>query len=328
MTNNIPIFLSSDDNFSPYLATTIASICYNTKSFIDFYILDGGITNFHKKQIESMKDKFANFSIEFLKIDEDKIFKGFATNKEISLSSYNRLLIPQLTTLDKVIYLDADIILFDDIQKLWNEDLENYSVGAIFDIFNSHKKIKIDIPKEHKYFNAGVLLIDCKKWRENNSINDFFKIQKEKFIVYHDQDILNIHFSTNNYKLLDLKYNIPSLVADKDYLHYYGFTNEYLEEQRKNIVIRHFTWTKPWNDNKIESTKMENFSEWWFFAQMTPFYQMLKIKQEETIYDMNNNTKKMVKLFDFIPLLKIKSKENRTKVYLFGFIPLLKIKKI
>ena len=39
----IPIFLSSDNNYAPFVATTIASICDNTKSFCDFYILDGGI---------------------------------------------------------------------------------------------------------------------------------------------------------------------------------------------------------------------------------------------------------------------------------------------
>ena len=41
--SNIPIFLSSDDNYAPFVATTIASICDNTKSFCEFYVLDGGI---------------------------------------------------------------------------------------------------------------------------------------------------------------------------------------------------------------------------------------------------------------------------------------------
>ena len=49
---NIPIFLASNDGYAPFIATTIASICYNTQSFIEFYILDSGISNFKKKQIE------------------------------------------------------------------------------------------------------------------------------------------------------------------------------------------------------------------------------------------------------------------------------------
>ena len=42
--SNIPIFLASDNNYAPFVATTIASICDNTKSFCNFYILDGGIS--------------------------------------------------------------------------------------------------------------------------------------------------------------------------------------------------------------------------------------------------------------------------------------------
>ena len=49
--NNIPIFLSSDNNYAPFVATTIASICDNTKSFCEFYILDGGITQEIKSTI-------------------------------------------------------------------------------------------------------------------------------------------------------------------------------------------------------------------------------------------------------------------------------------
>ena len=47
----IPIFLSSDNNYAPFVATTIASICDNTKSFCDFYILDGGIEEENKEKI-------------------------------------------------------------------------------------------------------------------------------------------------------------------------------------------------------------------------------------------------------------------------------------
>ena len=74
--NTIPIFLSSDNNYAPYVATTIASICDNTKSFCDFYILDGGISKENQEKIYVLKEKFNNFSIEFINIDVDKEFKS------------------------------------------------------------------------------------------------------------------------------------------------------------------------------------------------------------------------------------------------------------
>lgn len=50
----IPIFLSSDNNYAPYIAIAIASICDNTKSFCNFYILDGGISKENKSYINSL----------------------------------------------------------------------------------------------------------------------------------------------------------------------------------------------------------------------------------------------------------------------------------
>ena len=66
--SNIHIFLSSDNNYAPFVATTIASICDNTKSFCDFYILDSGIEEEeeeeeNKEKICQLKTKFNNFSI-------------------------------------------------------------------------------------------------------------------------------------------------------------------------------------------------------------------------------------------------------------------------
>ena len=49
--NKIPIFLASDNNYAPFVATTIASICDNTKSFCDVYVLDGGITKENQSKI-------------------------------------------------------------------------------------------------------------------------------------------------------------------------------------------------------------------------------------------------------------------------------------
>ena len=89
--NSIPIFLASNDKYAPFVATTIASVCYNTKSFCEFYILDSGISNLNKKRIELLKEKFNNFSIEYLKVDLNK-FDGFKSADYISLDTYQDFL--------------------------------------------------------------------------------------------------------------------------------------------------------------------------------------------------------------------------------------------
>ena len=64
----IPIFLSSDDKFTPFLVVTMTSICYNTQHFINFYILDSNIKVFNKNRIKNLTKKFKNCTIEFIKI--------------------------------------------------------------------------------------------------------------------------------------------------------------------------------------------------------------------------------------------------------------------
>lgn len=67
--DHIPVFYEGQDDLVDILATSMASVCYNTKSFIDFYILDCGICDFNKKLLENMNEKFNNFSIKFIPID-------------------------------------------------------------------------------------------------------------------------------------------------------------------------------------------------------------------------------------------------------------------
>jgi len=324
---NIPIFLASNDKYAPFVATTMASICYNTKSFIEFYVLDGGITNFRKKQIESLKGKFNNFSIEFIKIDFEKYFNGFKKNNYWSLDMYSRFLIPLIkTNISKAIYLDVDVIALNDVNNLYQEILDNYILGAIpedtdFKVLNKRKKL-LNMKDDSVYFNSGVLLIDCQKWRDNDVINKILNVEND--LRYHllcpDQDLLNKVFD-NNYKKLDLGYNLLN-----GHIH---FNNSTLNNNNisLNPVIRHFEGAvKPWlSDINEFGDKIKYFEEFWFFAKMTPFYEGLL--NDFMVYNLQNTTeKKIYKIFGILPIIKIKIKKNKSKIYLFNFIPLLTIK--
>ena len=363
MQNNIPIFLASNDKYAPFVATTIASICYNTKSFCNFYVLDSGISNLDKKRIEFLKEKFNNFSIEYLSIDLKK-FTGFKLLPHISLDAYSRFFIPILKPeLDKVIYLDVDISVLGDIKELYNIDLENYYLGAISEYcFIQRQKIiaerlDIEYDNERQFFNSGVLLINSKKWREDNIIKKLFEIQNKynSVLEWGDQDVLIKQFY-ENYLILDSKFNLLSgqIICKSEFS---KEVEEMIDNAIKNPIIRHFeTPNKPWLTSKNfydNNINLQNFEDFWFFAKMTDFYEILKFKyfsdlleskKEETITNNNSeipalpdnpevpvlvpmlfNQKIKLKLFNTILLLKIIKKNNKTYYKLFGFIPLLKV---
>lgn len=334
---NIPIFLASNDRYSPFVATNIASISYNTKSNIDFYILDSGITNFRKKQICELKKKFSHISIEFVKIDFNN-FSNFKTNGHFTLDIYSRILIPEIKPdLDRAIYLDVDTISLGNINELYQQNLGDYILGAVpeyytFDEKNAIKE-RCGIDKEHKYFNSGVLLIDCEKWRKNKITQKILSLENELHdkIQFPDQDLLNKYFE-NNYRDLDIKYNLLNGQI--------SFKSDNPIEIQKNVdaaildtQIKHFEGLdKPWINNESFGLKTIYFHEFWFFAKMTNFYDGLL--SDFIVHNLKQNAsekqvpirKETIKFLKIIPLIKIKRKLNKSKIYLFNFIPLLTIK--
>lgn len=132
--NIIPIFLASDNNYAPFVATTICSIVKNTSSFTDFYILDGGISLSNKYKIEIMKEEFKNFSIKYYDMSNFAL-ERFPNIKHYSLNTFSRYFIPELENkLNKILYLDVDIIVRGDIAELFNQDLANYPVGTVEEV--------------------------------------------------------------------------------------------------------------------------------------------------------------------------------------------------
>lgn len=300
----IPIFLSSDNNYAPYIATAIASICDNTKSFCNFYILDGGISKENKSYINSLKKIFKNFSIEYLTINLEKEFNSIEyknAGNYISLSTYNRFLIPKLKPqLKKVLYMDVDIIVLGDIQELYNEDLEGYALGAVWEqtrkYYNSDTKELMELSENYKYFNAGILVIDVQKWLDNNILKELFYIEKiyRENVLHADETLLNKYFD-NNYKILPIKYNYT------DY--------DTIVAPIKDFVIRHFaTSIKPWqiNPNTVELL-CPNLQDFWHYAMMTPFYKCLLQKcQDENSQKQINRKLQLQKVIlkSFIPKVK------------------------
>ena len=280
---NIPIFLASDDNYAPFVATTIASICDNTESFIDFYVLSDGITSENQNIIRSMQKDFPNFSVEFLQIDAQNLFKDFTTAKSITLSTYNRFLIPQLKpNLGKVLYSDVDVIVLGDIAEMYNENLNGHILGAIWEEYaekndNIKRRNALGLSQEHKYFSAGNLLIDCEKWRAENITEKLFEIEKNyrDQLLYADQDVMNICFD-NNYQPLPKRYC-------------YIFQDFFFYKEHNDILIRHYNGPiKPWRISPdIKTSLIPNIDDFWFYARKTPYYEKIYQKtQNKTEQDM------------------------------------------
>lgn len=345
MSENINIFYIGQDDLIELLATSICSVCDNTSSFVDFYILDCGICGLNKRKLEDLKLQFDNFELNFLKIDLN-VFNGLKKYKGFS-DFWSKLLIPELTpTLNKAIYLDTDTVILDDIKLLWEQDLENYPLGAVPATY--YDKWRDDAfnavyPKTDKwlFINTGMLLIDCDKWRENSITENILQLCKKyndvlDVAVGYDEAMVSLYFE-NNFKVLDCRFNLSD--HENHLKEFEPFYNDiYIDNEWENIVIRHYAGSdKPWVclRNDYDGNILKNYNAFWFYVKMTPFviglYQRFKEHLMSSILGNSPNfikIKNKYKLFNLIPVFYVIETATRIKYKLFKFIPLLTIKKM
>ena len=252
------IVACTDSKFIMPIGIMIYSVCCNNNTPVTFHIvIDASVTEKDKKKIESTIEPFAEKQVCFYKIDPHKLI-GIAAIKnnrpEITMAAYYRLWLAELLpdNLDKVLYLDGDIIVRQSLLPLWDINLDGYAIAAVPDKYENamgenNKYLRLHYPPELGYFNSGVLLINLNYWRKENVIQDFVDMieNRPESIKCHDQDVLNYCFREKKIKL-PIKYNMQDgfLYAIPEY-NFQKYEQEVLEA-RKNPVIVHYTNGKPW----------------------------------------------------------------------------------
>jgi lipopolysaccharide biosynthesis glycosyltransferase len=269
----IVIVCASDDNYAMPLAVTARSALENLNRdrSVVLFIIDGGIRNRNKQRILKTIES-ENCEVIFTPISQvstDSIEKLHAytvtegqTKKYLSIATYFRLFIPELLPkqIEKVIYLDCDLIIKGDLNQLWQIDLgENYLLAVRDSWMPSAKDGLLNyqqqgIEPNAKYFNAGVLVINLKKWRVDNIFPRAIEClnQNKEYIRFADQDILNTLFS-GQWGELDPRWNVTARVYE------YSSWEEspYSEDVYNNLInkdpyIIHFvSGEKPWNSRDV-----------------------------------------------------------------------------
>ena len=321
--NQINIFFACDDNYAPYLGTTLLSILKNTKSLLNVVVLDSGISDENKKRIAQIIDPFFNIEIEYIKIDLEKMFEGFPLHNEFhSLNVFSRYLIPELKPyLKKVLYMDVDIIVRDDIKNLFEIDLENYHLGAVpeyTDVLDKHIKEDLKLSDNHKYFNAGILLIDNEYFVQKNMFEKLVDMTLKIRPWLQDQDIFNIYFE-NNYKALPYRFNVSMYM----YNHFLRHKNKQVQKAIENPSVIHYTTTKPWKNPGILWADY-----FWQIAKETPFYEQILYRNLSLEYNTKEFDKRFITRGEYYAYINNQDQESKLafrsdKLKLFGIFPLI-----
>ena len=289
----IVVVCSADDNYAMQVAVTGCSVIANLEgdSKMVLFIIDGGIKDHNKRKIltslksEKCEVRFLPIPDSFLGDDITTINKSLGPDgktiaKYISIATFFRMLIPDLLPLEvkKAIYLDCDLVVRGNLEELWQVDLgENYVLAAqdtwirsVSDPNGLLNYRELGIPSEAKYFNAGVLVINLKKWREDKICAEAMNYlrQNRKYIRWHDQDVLN-PILAGKWGQLDPKWNFNAHSfyehSSGDYLSWKDSESPFPEGVYNDLVrnpcIVHFaSEKKPWNSR--HTPRKEDFFQY------------------------------------------------------------------
>ena len=233
--------------YSKYVGVAMYSLLENTGSTVTIHLLhDGTVTEEIKKNLGTMVSGFHQ-RIAFYEIDTKEIEKYSDIVKHYTLGTLFRLYILELlpSEIEKIIYLDADLLIHMDIEKLWNIDMQGYSVAARMYAEPDYWMVCDGLVAKRQYFNAGVLVMDLKRIRETHNLleetMDFF--QKYPNPRFPDNDALNFIFR-GNVLPLDSCYNSFTVhLRQKDHMlapYIYHFAGDFINMEQPEEMDRLF----------------------------------------------------------------------------------------
>ncbi len=194
-------FAVCDDTgrYGKYVATAIVSLLQNTKSHVLIHILHD-----HKiagKTVSMLKKTVEGFSSEILfhEVSVPEAMHDLESLHTITIGTLFRLYLPSVCPVDKVIYIDVDVLVRIDIARLWEIDIEDVYAAVVLDAeatrddyIDTKYYRKIGISKE-SYFNAGVMYMNLKNIREDIPLLDkgIEMLLGHRRLAFADQDVLN-----------------------------------------------------------------------------------------------------------------------------------------
>lgn len=265
----VRLFFTVDDNYIPFISVTLASIVDHASRKNKYYItiIHDGLSFQSKKALKKFNDGkmififFYNVTPKVQALSVKLDVRDYYT-----ITTYYRLFLPGLFPLfNKGLYLDSDIVVNDDIAKLYFTELGDYYVAAVpdgsvqlYDEFGTYVNKVIEMDPA-LYFNAGVLLMNFKKLREVDLERQAFKLlEKVTFKVAQDQDILN-YLCKGRTLLLPGKWNTMPLG----------------EKQEKPALIHYNLMFKPWN---LKDIMYEEY--FWKYAEIAGVKEQILANRE------------------------------------------------
>jgi lipopolysaccharide biosynthesis glycosyltransferase len=261
MSSTMNIVCAADERFAMPLAVTLCSAAANSSLPMRAFVLNTDLSDRSKRAIESACSHVDRPpTIQWVDADKNYMRDQPVGLQHLSQATYLRLgmgrMIP--ADVDRVIYLDSDVLVVKDLKPLWEMDLHGKVVGAVRDFMTplagasnalGYCIADCRIASDHVMFNAGILLMELKQYRDQQvEAQCVAFLQKYRDQVQSaDQDALNAVLA-DRHELLDFQWNVQ-MGAWNNFKQHPSLSDAERNRVREvDPSILHFSGAgKPWN---------------------------------------------------------------------------------
>lgn len=282
MKKIVPVVFATNKKYFPYLGVAVSSLIRHVRDEYDYklYVLHTSLSRYDTDRLEGLGTN--NVEIECINISHHVKELELYSSLHLSEEAVYRILIPEvLPEYEKIIYLDCDLVLFEDIAKCFEEELEGCLLGAVHDVLfdDIEKHVKDDLKLQPELcFNSGVLLIDTERFKKENIRDKALALlaedrkRKKRKYIYLDQDVLNIVCQEKVF-FLERRWNFQWQYLQPDRYARVTDKETYLEAGRDPYILHFAGDIKPWHEPDRE---MAYF--FWDIARSTVFYEEILFK--------------------------------------------------
>lgn len=271
------IAFCTDINYLMPTGVAMISICENNRDIdICFHIvvtINQGVTleSFYElREIALKYDK----KVFLYQITEGVLPKeNHKMISHVTKTTYSRFYLSDLLpeSVDKVLYLDCDIICQGSLLECWNVSLSEYGciIGGVedFGCYAGYMREHLSLSIKDTYINAGVLLIDLKRWRAGGFAGKCIICAYNNNYPFMDQDVINTILRGKIY-ILPFTYNlqVDFYIHDERFWMISGDRMKEVRNAKIKPAILHFSTLKPWKNPESSYSRI-----WLDYYQKSPW---------------------------------------------------------
>ena len=249
------ILFCAEPGYYRHAAVAAASLADNNRRYrANIHVLTCAEDQATEAMLRKSLAAYEHVSLTFHHVSASRLNDVFI-DRYLTKEAYLRFLAPEIfpADVDRVLYLDCDLVVLDNLGPLWNTDLCGKAVAAAPDFpwdrsgMLSRRLASLGLGAHHTYVNSGVLVLDLDCWRRNRISERLFACARERgsALAFHDQDAINAVLH-DDVHVLDCRWNLQArmyMLGRRSFPSEFAATRH---ARRRPAIVHYTTGDKPW----------------------------------------------------------------------------------